>query len=141
MQLGYLCAVYTTAGANFQCGRSVDYNVPHTPFCLHHNVTISTPVRAVLGKVCASLISIVRVLGPHLQVSTWLQLVPGQPVELHPLRSSSLTLNSSRTLCYFLSKQRCYVRESEVKGRGRDIRNVYTVDEGEAVHSEPSCEL
>lgn len=41
-----------SAGADYQCGRSVEYSVPYTPLCLHHNITVPTPVRAILGRVC-----------------------------------------------------------------------------------------
>lgn len=72
---------------------------------------------------------------PPLQVSTRLQLVPGQPVELHPsYRDSTLSLKSSKTVCYVLSKQRCQV--ADVKEVGREIRSAYTMDKEQVDHSE-----
>ena len=72
---------------------------------------------------------------PHLQVSTRLQLVPGQPVELHPsIRDSTLSLKSPKTVCYMLSKQRCQVAEEQEVGR--EIRSAYTMDKEQVNHSE-----
>ena len=68
-------------------------------------------------------------------MSIRLQLVPGQPMELHPsIRDSTLSLKSPKTVCYFLSKQGCKVAEE--KEGGREIRSAYTMDKEQVNHSE-----
>lgn len=73
-----------------------------------------------------------------LQVSSSLQLLPGQPLELPSQATGTLYLRSSHTICYSLFRTGC---NEVVRGRkegGKETRDAHVVkaDEEEAVNRE-----
>lgn len=69
----------------------------------------------------------------HLQLSTMLQLVPGQPVDLLPGTSGTrtLSLRSSHSVCFFVSRKRCREGGGGGKEGERETRDAHTIAEAD----------
>ena len=77
-------------------------------------------------------------LNVHLQVSSSLLLLPGQPLELPAQVTGTFYLRSSHNICYSLYKTGCKEVARERGEGGKEKRDAHVVKAGEeeAVHSE-----